>query len=462
MAPEQAKGQAVDQRADVYALGLIMRDMLLGSRHAGATTEFAELMARMQEAPAPMRTLDATIPEAIDALVTRCLQPDPAARYQTSAELLRDLERVAGGGGSSRCPPGKAAGGTTLRGRMAARGKLRRAVAAAAVAVVLAAAAFGVWRWYGASRGRRRPAGRRGRWSRWRCSRSGTRRATRRSIRSARASAKCWRPTSASRRRSARSRRCACARCSAICGSTRTRACRRRTWPASPTSPARRPFSGASTSSSATRSGSTRRSRTSHQQKTTPLKATAANQSGLLASVGQLAGSVQQALAAGSADVLNELKASAWRPTTQSFEALRLYNDGLNLLARRQPPGRREAVRGGGRRGRELRARVFGARADLREPRLRREGRAAVAPRDRLEPVAPAPGTVSDRRRPLPHHERQREGDRDVREAAEGVAQQREDPVRRWAGSTSGRATWPRRRSTSRRPSLSIRSTWRA
>ena len=67
------------------------------------------------------------------------------------------------------------------------------------------------------------------------------------------------------------------------------------------------------------------------QKTSTPLKATAANQAGLLSAVAQFAASVQQTLAAGSADVLNELKASAWRPSTQSFEALRLYNDGLNL-----------------------------------------------------------------------------------------------------------------------------------
>ena len=97
MAPEQAKGDAVDQRADVYAFGLIMRDMLLGSRRAGPTTAFAELMARMHDAPPPMRTLDAAIPEAVEAIVAGCLQPNPADRYQTSADLLRDLDRVAEG-----------------------------------------------------------------------------------------------------------------------------------------------------------------------------------------------------------------------------------------------------------------------------------------------------------------------------------------------------------------------------
>jgi eukaryotic-like serine/threonine-protein kinase len=95
MAPEQAKGGAVDQRADVYAFGLVMRDMLLGSRQGGPTTALAELMARMLDAPPPMRTLDATIPETLDALVTRCLQPDPVNRYERSADLLRDLDEMA-------------------------------------------------------------------------------------------------------------------------------------------------------------------------------------------------------------------------------------------------------------------------------------------------------------------------------------------------------------------------------
>jgi tetratricopeptide (TPR) repeat protein len=67
------------------------------------------------------------------------------------------------------------------------------------------------------------------------------------------------------------------------------------------------------------------------QRVTTPLKATAKHQSDLLEAVALLAGSVQQTLAAGSADVLSQLKATAWRPSTHSFDALRLYNEGLQL-----------------------------------------------------------------------------------------------------------------------------------
>ncbi len=95
MAPEQAKGQTVDHRADVYAFGLILRDALVGlDRQEGAPTALAELQKRLDTAPAPLRTVDATIPEPIDRIVTRCLAPDPAGRYQTTAELEADLNRL--------------------------------------------------------------------------------------------------------------------------------------------------------------------------------------------------------------------------------------------------------------------------------------------------------------------------------------------------------------------------------
>jgi eukaryotic-like serine/threonine-protein kinase len=95
MAPEQAKGQTVDHRADIYAFGLILRDALVGlNRQEGAPTALAELQKRLDAAPVSLRTIDATIPEPLDRIVTRCLAPDPAGRYQTTAELEADLNRV--------------------------------------------------------------------------------------------------------------------------------------------------------------------------------------------------------------------------------------------------------------------------------------------------------------------------------------------------------------------------------
>ena len=95
MAPEQAKGVAVDQRADEYAVGLIMYDLLVG-RQRGKHTDgpVTELQARMEHAPPPVRSLVADIPEPLDQLISRCLEPDPAKRYQTTAELDAALERL--------------------------------------------------------------------------------------------------------------------------------------------------------------------------------------------------------------------------------------------------------------------------------------------------------------------------------------------------------------------------------
>lgn len=102
MAPEQALAQPVDQRADIYAFGLILRDMLVGPRLAArAESAVAELMARMQHAPPLLRSVDQSIPEAVEQLVARCIEPDPAFRYQTTAELAADIERLHAGGRSA-------------------------------------------------------------------------------------------------------------------------------------------------------------------------------------------------------------------------------------------------------------------------------------------------------------------------------------------------------------------------
>ena len=92
MAPEQARGQHVDQRADIYALGLIIYDMLVGPaarRRAGSA--IAELQARMEKPPPTVKSLVPEIPAALDQLVSRCLEPDPAKRYQTTQELAEAL-----------------------------------------------------------------------------------------------------------------------------------------------------------------------------------------------------------------------------------------------------------------------------------------------------------------------------------------------------------------------------------
>jgi|RhiMethySRZTD1v2_1073278.scaffolds.fasta_scaffold02704_2 serine/threonine protein kinase/tetratricopeptide (TPR) repeat protein len=105
MAPEQAQGKPADHRADLYAFGLILTDLLLGPvRLSGNQTPASELTARMLQAPPPLRKRDASVPEAIDRVVARCVQPDPAARFSTAAELLTALNRMNDQGVPIRLP----------------------------------------------------------------------------------------------------------------------------------------------------------------------------------------------------------------------------------------------------------------------------------------------------------------------------------------------------------------------
>jgi tetratricopeptide (TPR) repeat protein len=95
MAPEQGRGERVDHRADIYTFGLILYRMLVGTRLApGATDALSDLTARMTAEPVPLRKIDGTIPPAVESIVSRCLQPDPAARYQTTGALVTALNAL--------------------------------------------------------------------------------------------------------------------------------------------------------------------------------------------------------------------------------------------------------------------------------------------------------------------------------------------------------------------------------
>jgi tetratricopeptide (TPR) repeat protein len=99
MAPEQAMAQPVDHRGDIYSIGLIIYDMVLGPRHATrAESAIAELMSRVQKPLAPARSIDPAIPEALERIIDRCTQPEPAARYQLTSQLVQDLELLDGAG----------------------------------------------------------------------------------------------------------------------------------------------------------------------------------------------------------------------------------------------------------------------------------------------------------------------------------------------------------------------------
>ena len=93
MPPEQAAGQPVDERADVYALGAILYHLLAGSRPYDGTTS-DQVLARVMKGPPPsLASLHDHIPRDLQAIVTKAMARDPAERYATAREMAEDLRR---------------------------------------------------------------------------------------------------------------------------------------------------------------------------------------------------------------------------------------------------------------------------------------------------------------------------------------------------------------------------------
>lgn len=91
MSPEQARGEAVDARTDIFALGVVLWEMLTGGRLFDGDSEVAVLRAVQQSTIPPPARLNPDVPADLDAAVVRALDRDPALRFQTAAEFERAL-----------------------------------------------------------------------------------------------------------------------------------------------------------------------------------------------------------------------------------------------------------------------------------------------------------------------------------------------------------------------------------
>ncbi len=91
MAPEQGRGGAVDVRADLYAIGVVLYQMLSGRLPFQADSVTAMIFQHVYETPPPLREIVAEIPEPLAAIVAKLMAKPPEARYQNVTELLADL-----------------------------------------------------------------------------------------------------------------------------------------------------------------------------------------------------------------------------------------------------------------------------------------------------------------------------------------------------------------------------------
>ena len=104
MSPEQAQGKPLDRRSDLFTIGLIFYELLTGKIPFEADTVVASLVKRSQERAVPVSQVEVTVPPQINAIVSKCLETDPAKRYQDANEIIQDLNHWLGGPRSTFIP----------------------------------------------------------------------------------------------------------------------------------------------------------------------------------------------------------------------------------------------------------------------------------------------------------------------------------------------------------------------
>ena len=94
MAPEQVAGKRVDERADVYSLGIILYELFTGRVPFTGDSAIAVGFKQMKDDPPPPHELNPQIAPAVEAVILKALQKDPLHRYRSAAELKLDLEQA--------------------------------------------------------------------------------------------------------------------------------------------------------------------------------------------------------------------------------------------------------------------------------------------------------------------------------------------------------------------------------
>jgi len=92
ISPEQARGDVTDEKSDIYSIGVMLYEMTTGKLPFNAESPVTVALQQIQSQPKKPRELNPEIPEGLESITIRAMQKDPARRYQSAAEMLRDIE----------------------------------------------------------------------------------------------------------------------------------------------------------------------------------------------------------------------------------------------------------------------------------------------------------------------------------------------------------------------------------
>src|SRR5579862_7967420 len=94
MAPEQARGEDLDPRSDIFSFGVVLYEMATGKKPFRGTNVVTTLDAILHQKPAPPRSVNASLPPQLENVIGKAMQKDRAQRYQTAAQIKADLQQL--------------------------------------------------------------------------------------------------------------------------------------------------------------------------------------------------------------------------------------------------------------------------------------------------------------------------------------------------------------------------------